>query len=123
MEPFLFVNGRLLDPLAGELLDGMQVLVEDGVVREVSDRPITSASARRVDLHGKTIMPGLIDLHVHVMAGQLNLAAQVNLPNVFVTLRAIPILQGMLRRGFTTCLLYTSPSPRDRTRSRMPSSA
>ena len=25
--------------------------------------------------------------------------------------------------GFSTCLLYTSPSPRDRTRSRMPSSA
>ena len=25
--------------------------------------------------------------------------------------------------GSTTCLLYTSPSPRDRTRSRMPSSA
>ena len=25
--------------------------------------------------------------------------------------------------NFTTCLLYTSPSPRDRTRSRMPSSA
>ena len=26
-------------------------------------------------------------------------------------------------RGYDTCLLYTSPSPRDRTRSRMPSSA
>ena len=26
-------------------------------------------------------------------------------------------------RGFKPCLLYTSPSPRDRTRSRMPSSA
>ncbi len=102
MDAFLFVNGRLLDPLAGELLDGMQVLVEDGVVREVSDRPISCASAQRVDLRGKTIMPGLIDLHVHVMAGQLNLAAQVNLPNVFVTLRAVPILKGMLRRGFTT---------------------
>lgn len=102
MDALLFVNGRLLDPLAGELLDGMQVLVEDGVVREVSDRPIQSGTAHRVDLHGKTIMPGLIDLHVHVMAGQLNLAAQVNLPNVFVTLRALPILQGMLRRGFTT---------------------
>ena len=25
--------------------------------------------------------------------------------------------------GFNSCLLYTSPSPRDRTRSRMPSSA
>ena len=27
------------------------------------------------------------------------------------------------REGFGSCLLYTSPSPRDRTRSRMPSSA
>ena len=27
------------------------------------------------------------------------------------------------RRAGSTCLLYTSPSPRDRTRSRMPSSA
>ena len=28
-----------------------------------------------------------------------------------------------LKAGFNICLLYTSPSPRDRTRSRMPSSA
>jgi len=102
MSAYVFVNGRLLDPLQAELLDGMQVLVVDGVVREVSDRAIHAPSAATIDLHGKTLMPGLIDLHVHVMASQLNLSAQVNLPNVFVTLRAIPILQGMLRRGFTT---------------------
>ena len=30
---------------------------------------------------------------------------------------------GHYDRNLTTCLLYTSPSPRDRTRSRMPSSA
>ena len=29
----------------------------------------------------------------------------------------------MIRPGVESCLLYTSPSPRDRTRSRMPSSA
>ncbi len=98
----LFINGRLLDPLVPELLDGIQVLVQDGLVREVSERNIDAPNVTVVDLHGKTIMPGLIDLHVHVMASQLNLSAQVNLPNVFVTLRAIPILRGMLRRGFTT---------------------
>lgn len=98
----LFINGRLLDPLVPELLDGVQVLVQDGVVREVSERNIDAPNVAVVDLHGKTIMPGLIDLHVHVMASQLNLSAQVNQPNVFVTLRAIPILRGMLRRGFTT---------------------
>ena len=34
-----------------------------------------------------------------------------------------PMLQSMLAENYWTCLLYTSPSPRDRTRSRMPSSA
>ena len=29
----------------------------------------------------------------------------------------------LLKEKISTCLLYTSPSPRDRTRSRMPSSA
>ncbi|HKB55125.1 MAG TPA: amidohydrolase family protein [Ramlibacter sp.] len=102
MSGYVFVNGRLLDPLQPELIDGMQVLVQDGILREVSDRPIKAASATVVDLRGRTIMPGLIDLHAHVMATQLNLAALVHQPNVFVTLRAIPLLKAMLRRGFTT---------------------
>ena len=33
------------------------------------------------------------------------------------------IVEQKLMVHFKTCLLYTSPSPRDRTRSRMPSSA
>ena len=33
------------------------------------------------------------------------------------------MLMAGLKAGVDTCLLYTSPSPRDRTRSRMPSSA
>jgi len=99
---FLFINGRLLDPLAPELLEGVQVLVRDGLVREVSEQTIDAPGAIVVDLRGKTLMPGLIDLHVHVMASQLNLSGLVHQPNVFVTLRAIPILRGMLRRGFTT---------------------
>ena len=33
------------------------------------------------------------------------------------------IVYAMSELGLTACLLYTSPSPRDRTRSRMPSSA
>ena len=32
-------------------------------------------------------------------------------------------LNSIFENADTTCLLYTSPSPRDRTRSRMPSSA
>jgi imidazolonepropionase-like amidohydrolase len=102
MSAVLFKNGALLDPAQPELLHGYDVLVEDGKVKEVSDKPLSSSAARTIDVTGKTIMPGLIDLHGHVMATQLNLSSQGILPDALVTMRAIPIMAGMLRRGFTT---------------------
>ncbi|MGJ7510414.1 amidohydrolase family protein [Variovorax sp. GT1P44] len=98
----LFKNANLLDPLLGELQEGRDILVEQGAVKEISDRPIRTNAARVIDVMGKTVMPGLIDLHVHVIAIELNIARQVHMPNVLVTLRSVPILRGMLRRGFTT---------------------
>jgi imidazolonepropionase-like amidohydrolase len=102
MSSVLFRNGALLDPLQPELIPGHEVLVEDGRIKEVSDRPIKAASARVIDLKGKTLMPGLIDLHVHVIAVEFNLPRVMTLPNVLVTLRAVPLMRAMLRRGFTT---------------------
>lgn len=102
MSAVLFKNGNLLDPTKPDLQEGYDVLVEDGLIKEVSDKPITSASARVIDATGKTIMPGLIDLHGHVMATQLNLSSQGALPDALVMMRAVPIMAAMLRRGFTT---------------------
>jgi len=48
------------------------------------------------------LMPGLIDCHVHVLASMLNAGRLAKLPNVLTVLRAVPILEGMLMRGFTT---------------------
>ena len=102
MTSFLLRNGALLDPSHPDLLEGYEVLIEDGFIREVSDRPIKSSNAHVIDVKGKTIMPGLIDLHVHVVAIEFNLPRVATLPNVLVTLRAVPIMRAMLRRGFTT---------------------
>ncbi len=102
MSSILFRNAAVLDAGAGELRPGCDVLVEDRRIREVSDRPIRASSARILDIEGRTLMPGLIDCHVHVVASRLDLAANERLPNVFVTLQAIPILRGMLARGFTS---------------------
>jgi imidazolonepropionase-like amidohydrolase len=102
MASVLFKNANLLDPLQADLLEGHHVLVEDGVIKEVSDKPITSASAQVIDAAGRTLMPGLIDLHVHVLATQLNLSTQGVLPDARVMMRAVPIMAAMLRRGFTT---------------------
>ena len=72
MTSYLFSGGRFLDPRKDELQDGISVLVEDGVVKEVSDRPI-AAAATRIDLRGRTLMPGLIDCHIHIVLTEVNL--------------------------------------------------
>jgi imidazolonepropionase-like amidohydrolase len=99
---YLFARGRLLDPNRDELVDGFEVLVENDRIKEVSDRPIAAASATRIDLAGRTLMPGLIDCHVHVVAGLVNLAANAMEPSSLAALRAARIMRTLLMRGFTT---------------------
>ncbi|MEX3985035.1 amidohydrolase family protein [Paraburkholderia sp. EG287A] len=102
MNRILFKNGALLDPLQGALQPGHNLLVEGDTIKAVSPGPIDVHDAQVIDLAGKTLMPGLIDLHAHMVATQFDLPAQARMPNVFVTLKAVPIMRGILRRGFTT---------------------
>lgn len=102
MTSLLFTGGRFLDPERSELLDGVAVLVEGDRIREVSDRPIAAPGAERIDLAGRTLMPGLIDCHVHVVAASVDLAANAMAPSSLAALRASRILRELLMRGFTT---------------------
>src|SRR5258707_15686941 len=97
-----FKNCAVLDTVAGELVPGQSVIVEDGTIREVGDRPLKSAAATAIDLEGKTLMPGLIDAHVHAIAVEANLALLPTLPVTLLAHQAGDILEGMLRRGFTS---------------------
>ena len=92
----------MLDPNRDELIEGVEVLVENDRIKEVSDRPITAQSATRIDLSGKTLMPGLIDCHVHVVAAMVDLAANAMAPSSLAALRAARIMKTLLMRGFTT---------------------
>ena len=102
MSTILFRNATLLDGTAEGALPGHELLVEGEEIREVSDRPIRAEGARVIDLGGKTLMPGLIDCHVHVIASIADLGANAELPNTLVALRSARIMKEMLLRGFTT---------------------
>ncbi len=98
----LFQNARLLDPEANDLREGMSVLVEGDRIREVSDRPIRAAEAQVVDVGGKTLMPGLIDAHIHVYLSEVNIGRMAEMPISLMAARAGPLMRAMLDRGFTT---------------------
>ncbi len=103
MSIFVLRNANLLDLEQGELVDGMDVVVVDGQVAEVGARLARPRAAEAVyDLDGLTLMPGLIDCHVHVTASSVNLGLAARLPNALGIIRSLPILKGMLMRGFTS---------------------
>lgn len=101
MASTLFTNARIVDGTAPEAGAPVSVLVEGGTIREVG-KSVVSAKARVVDLKGKTLMPGLIDAHVHVVAGVADLGKNALLPDSLVTARSFVIMREMLMRGFTT---------------------
>jgi imidazolonepropionase-like amidohydrolase len=102
MTQYLFRNVELLDPAQDRLLGGREVLVEGELIREVSDRPIVAAGATVIDGGGRTLMPGLIDCHVHVYLSEVNIRNLENIPLTLMTARAAPLMRGMIDRGFTT---------------------
>lgn len=102
MTQILLQGGNVLDPVRGALLPRHDVLIDGERIAEVSATPIHAPHATVIDVTGKTVMPGLIDLHVHVLASLANLGLNAVQPNVLVAFRAMPIMRGMLERGFTT---------------------
>ncbi|WP_254562433.1 N-acetylglucosamine-6-phosphate deacetylase [Dyadobacter diqingensis] len=56
-------NGKILTP--HRIISGGCVIIENGIIREVSEKNIEVPGATEIDAHGKYIAPGFIDLHIH----------------------------------------------------------
>jgi imidazolonepropionase-like amidohydrolase len=102
MSETVFENASVLDVDGGEILPDRSVLVQNGLITEVAEGRITAPRAERIDLRGQTLMPGLIDAHVHVTAISGNFAELARSSPFYVSAKAAEIMNGMLRRGFTT---------------------
>src|SRR5580658_4397751 len=102
MATIIFANCAVLDGTVSERREGYHILVEGERIKEVSDRPINCVGAETIDIAGRTLMPGLIDAHVHVIAVDAALARLAEQPLTLVSLQAGRVLEGMLARGFTT---------------------
>jgi imidazolonepropionase-like amidohydrolase len=97
----LFRNARIVDASHAGKAGLADVHVADGLINAIGEKLDVPAD-QVFDLNGRTLMPGLIDCHVHVLASMANLGLNAKLPNAFALFRAMPILRRMLERGFTS---------------------
>jgi imidazolonepropionase-like amidohydrolase len=102
MDLYHFKNFELLDPEAVELHGGHELIVEGASIREVSAKPIKLAKASVIDCGKRTLMPGLIDSHVHVVLSEVVLRNLESVPLTLMTARSAQLMRNMLDRGFTS---------------------
>jgi imidazolonepropionase-like amidohydrolase len=76
------------------------VVVRDGKIASVSATAPAAGGGRTIDAGGKTVMPGFVDAHRHVVTGN---------PAQWLTQRAPQQMQEFLDAGFTTVLAAIDP--------------
>ena len=68
-------RGRLVNVCTGEILDGTDIAVSEGRIAAVGDVTRSIGPATRViEAHGRLMVPGLLDGHVHVESSMMTLA-------------------------------------------------
>jgi imidazolonepropionase-like amidohydrolase len=101
MACIVFDNASVFDGVSPDIGDARFVLVDGNEIKEVSPRPIRIEGADHIECRGKTLMPGLIDNHVHIYLESLALSP----PEPPISYRAHyaqKFLRHVLSCGFTT---------------------
>lgn len=104
---FTLTNARIIDGTGTPTTTGT-ISVKNGIIQEVTSQIVaTSNDARVIDVQGATVMPGLIDGHVHLLANAGAKSENIHLWNVLTfieeqTLHAAANAIKALQAGVTT---------------------
>ncbi len=99
--------GRMVDVLTGRVVEEPIVVITDGrivaLVGRGGARPLIPEGARRIDLPGMTILPGLIDMHVHLDSSPYyGPYESLRFTDLFQTVMGPGHARDTLAAGFTT---------------------
>jgi imidazolonepropionase-like amidohydrolase len=98
-----FHNATVLSCTGAEPLEGATVVVEDGMITEVSTSRPPASSDRSIDCRGATLLPGLVDAHVHLTSLDVDIARQTrDYPPSLLAYEIAAVMAKTLRQGYTT---------------------
>ena len=95
---------RMEDVVTGRTVERPQITITDGRITAVSSQDATVApGARRIDLPGMTLLPGLIDMHVHLTSDpRISGYGFYEFTDNFWTVVGVANAKRTLEAGFTT---------------------
>jgi imidazolonepropionase-like amidohydrolase len=106
-ESVVVTADRMVDVLTGRIVPDPVVVITNGRIASVvgrgAARPIIPEGARRIDLPGHTLVPGLIDMHVHLDSNpRYGGYTGLQFTDTFWVAQGVSNARDMLHAGFTT---------------------
>lgn len=101
----IFENVHIFDGTADRLSVPANVLVVGNLIKTISSAPIADppgTSVMRLRGDGRTLMPGLIDAHTHIMFETVSQGAVLTGDIGFINVAAVKAANDMLMRGFSS---------------------
>ena len=106
MSYLALVNGCVIDGTGRPVLEKGGVVIKDDIIVEVGDMDAIEIpkEVKVIDVEGKTIMPGLIDAHIHLTGLRTGdfIREPLLMPYATLVARAIRDLEALINAGFTT---------------------
>ncbi|KAE9625559.1 metal-dependent hydrolase family protein [Parasedimentitalea maritima] len=99
----LFTNVNIFDGTSKTLMENASVLIEGNLIKTVSTGEISAADATVIDGGGRTLMPGLVEAHAHLMLMGPSLPVmEANTTWEDFAIHGVKMSEMYLMQGFTT---------------------
>ncbi|NIB45077.1 amidohydrolase family protein [Pseudomaricurvus alkylphenolicus] len=95
-------NCTIFDGSNEELIENGSIVIENDLIREVTTGDVSLSDAGVIDMGGRFVMPGLLDLHFHAYSITFNMHKLDTMTMPMKVAHAARLLKGTLHRGYTT---------------------